>query len=349
MEGSLPSNWQVHDLLPIDPSFLPDVPVGNTPLWPAVRLNQQFPGLNLWLKDETAQPTGSLKDRASFLVAGAAKQFGIREISLASTGNAGASMAGIGAACDLDIILFLPASAPKAKLVQALHYGATLWPVDGNYDRAFELSQQYFQERGGITRNTAQNPLTIEGKKTVSLEIFQQMGRVPDHVFVSVGDGVIISGVIKGFQDLLQLGLVDKMPVVHGVQAEGSDALCRLMAENFEAKSTHSVADSIVVDVPRCGYRAKAYLQQHGGRCHRVSDEAILDAQHFIARQSGLFTEPAGAAAMAGFLTVHQELEPDTHCVLLMTGHGLKDMQAASQSIDFPNPIASLDDMRSVT
>ena len=164
------------------------------------------------MKDDGVNPTGSLKDRASFLVSAFAAKFGMREIVLASTGNAGSSMAGVGAAAGQQVTLFLPKAAPKAKLIQALQYGAKVFRVDGTYDDAYELSLAYTAKFGGLSRNTAYNPMTIEGKKTVSLEVFRQLGQIPDHLFVSVGDGCILSGVYKGFRDLRQLGMTIACP-----------------------------------------------------------------------------------------------------------------------------------------
>ena len=156
------------------------------------------------------------------LVPAFARKHGIREVVVASTGNAGSSMSGVGAAAGLKVKLFLPQTAPPAKMIQALQYGADVIMAEKNYDQAFALSLEYSYSYGGLNRNTAYNPLTIEGKKTVSIEMWQQLGICPDRVYVSVGDGVILSGVYKGFRDLHQLGLIDKVPVIVGVQAEGA-------------------------------------------------------------------------------------------------------------------------------
>ena len=179
LAGAAPAEWTISSLLPIAQQFFPPIPVGNTPLWAPRRLRREldFPGL--YIKDDGLNPTCSLKDRASFLVSAFAAKFGIDEIVLASTGNAGSSMAGVGAAAGQKVTLFLPKAAPKAKLIQALQYGARVFRVDGSYDDAYDLSLAYTAKFGGLSRNTAYNPMTIEGKKTVSLEVFRQLGRVP--------------------------------------------------------------------------------------------------------------------------------------------------------------------------
>ena len=253
--------------LPVEPEWFAAIPVGKTPLWAPQRLREQFDAPNLWLKDDTCNPSGSFKDRASWLVAAFAKKHGVKEIVLASTGNAASSMAAVGAAAGLRIKVFLPASAPAAKRIQVLQYGAELIAVDGSYDQAFDLSRAYSTQSGSMSRNTAYNPLTIEGKKTVSFEIVQDLREAgagaPDHVFVPVGDGVILAGVYRGFEDLLKLGRIQKMPTVWACQAEGSSAIARALASGRDGADafgapipSQTLADSIAVDVPRNGLHA---------------------------------------------------------------------------------------------
>jgi threonine synthase len=281
-----------------------------------------------------------LKDRASYLVAAFAAQHGLNDIVVASTGNAGSSMSGIGAAAGLNVRLYLPASAPPAKICQALQYGANLIKVDGNYDQAFELSLAYVTEHGGLSRNTGHNPLTVEGKKSAALEIFRQLGGVvPDLVYVPTGDGVIISGVYKGFEDLVSLGLAKRVPEVICVQAEGSSAMTKALTNGaFGAPvSSKTLADSISVDVPRGGYFALDRLQRHRGRAVTVSDEAIIKAQKHLSSASGLFAEPAAAAAYAGLLADREAGRGPGRtdkAVVLVTGNGLKDITTAMKGVE---------------
>ncbi len=257
-------------------------------------------------------------------------------------------MAGIGAAAGIKVTLFLPAKAPRGKVVQALQYGARVIRVDGNYDDAYDLSLAYSERIGGYNRNTAYNPLTIEGKKTVSLEIFRQLGRMPDHVFVPVGDGVIISGVYKGFEDLIKMGLAQKMPTIHAIQAVGSNAISQAMSSGkFTQIHANTVADSISVDVPRNGLHALGNLKRYNGRCLEVSDEEIIEAQRFLSRQGGLFTEPASAAAFAGLMKTSKLIGSGETVVVLATGSGLKDVDSALKGVRFPEKlIKTLDDLR---
>ncbi len=334
--------------LPVPASFFPPIPVGDTPLWAPDRLRAELGFPKLFLKDDTCNPSGSYKDRASYLVAAFARQRGVKEIALASTGNAASSMAAVGAAAGLKITVFVPATAPIAKRVQVLQYGAELREIQGNYDLAFDKSLEYSAETGVLSRNTAYNPLTIEGKKTASFEIARALGAAsgaggkavaPDHVFVPTGDGVIIAGVIRGFEDLLKLGAIAKMPIVWAAQAEGSSAIARAMsapagtdpfAETVAATTT---ADSISVDSPRNGYYALEKLKKYGGKAVTVSDEEILAAQRLVSAKAGLFAEPSSACAFAGFYKVRQTIDPSQSVVVMLTGSGLKDIKNAAKAV----------------
>mgnify|MGYP005854008877 FL=1 len=325
--------------LPVEPEWFPPVPVGNTPLWTPERLRAQTGLTGLWIKDDTCQPTGSFKDRASFLVAAYARKQGIREIALASTGIAASSMAGIGAAAGLKITVFLPKAAPAAKRIQVLQYGAELRPVDGTYDKAFDESLAYTNATGTLSRNTAYNPLTIEGKKTVSFEILADLearrAPAPDHVFVPTGDGVILAGIYKGFEDLVRLGRIPKVPVIWACQAKGSSAIARAFQSGGfgDPVPSATIADSISVDIPRNGTLALAKLKKHDGRAVTVTDEEILSAQRTLAGTTGLFAEPSSSAAVAGFFKVKSELDPSSTVVLLVTGSGLKDVKSAAHGL----------------
>lgn len=302
-------HWDVFDLLPVEREFFPPIPVGNTPLWKPLRLWKQLGVEELYLKDDGANPTGSLKDRASFLVAAFAKMHGRSAVAVASTGNAASSMAGVGAAAGLRVRIFMPKSAPLAKRVQCLLYGAEVTLVDGTYDNAYDASLEYcLSHRDVLSRNTAQQPLTLEGKKSVALEIYRDLGRAPARVYLSVGDGVILGGVYRGFEDLLRLGIIDTMPEIVAVQAEGSSAIARAFKTGSFEKGieAHTVADSISVEIPRNGYFAVQKLKSYNGRVILVSDQEILEGQRKLASGAGLFSEPAGAAAFAGYLKDRQ-------------------------------------------
>ena len=256
-------------------------------------------------------------------------------------------MAGIGAAAGQKITIFLPESAPPAKIIQALQYGAKVYKVAGNYDLAYNFSMEYSKRAGGMNRNTAYNPMTIEGKKTVSFEMFRQLEKAPDYVFVSTGDGCILGGVYKGFEDLKKFGIINKIPVIYSVQAEGSDALYRAFhSGKFTNIPTSTIADSICVDVPGNGVYALKKLKNNDGRIIRVSDEQIIEAQKDLSSTAGLFTEPAGSAAWAGFKKAADEIEKDAVVVIMATGNGLKDTVSALKGTNIPKKsISSIDEI----
>ena len=320
-------------------------PVGITPLMRPRKLVHATGMKNLRLKLDTQLISGSFKDRASYLVAKQAEAVGEKKIALASTGNAGAAMSAVGAALGLDIVLFVPASAPINKLMQSVLYGAHVVPVKGTYDDAFKLSIEYTKLFGGINRNTAYNPMTIEGKKSISIELFEQMGRkAPDAVYVPVGDGCIIAGVAKGFIDLVRAGLIDKMPRIICCQSTESDAITRCFESgNTEAVSATTRADSISVNLPANGRMAARYVKESGGWCVRVTDKELLDAQLTLTREAGVLAEPAAATAYAAFEKdldhVKAELGEDAETVVLLTGSGFKDMAAFDGRAVLPEAI----------
>lgn len=321
------------DLLPIiSLASLPPLRIGNTPLYHVKRFDGHGLPFGLWLKDDGVNPTFSFKDRASALVSAFARERGMDTIVAASTGNAGSSIAGICASQGQKAVVMVPETAPAAKLTQIVMYGAQIVKVKGSYDDAFDMSIHATAEHGWYNRNTGYNPLTIEGKKTVSYELFGQMGlQLPDRIFVSAGDGVILSGVFKGFEDLLKLGFINRMPVIVAVQADGSDNLVRNLEKPFfEARGSSTLADSISVDVPRNFLMARGFIHRYAGEALTVSDVEILQASAMLARNTGLFTEPASAAAFAGLLKYREQglIREGSDNVVLLTGSGLKDIDA---------------------
>jgi threonine synthase len=332
------------DLLPIQAiTSLPKLKIGNTPLYKVEALNEKSLPFELYLKDDSQNPTFSFKDRASAMVSAYAKENGIDTIVAASTGNAGSSLAGICAAQQQKAIIMVPEKAPPAKLAQIIMYGASIITVKGTYDEAFDLSIEATKKYGWYNRNTAYNPFTIEGKKTVSFELFEQMEfRVPHRVFVPVGDGVIISGVYKGFEDLLELGFITTMPIIVAVQSSGSQNLVRnLQASSFSIIPSNTIADSISVDIPRNFYMAKYYMDKYNGESVIVSDEEIINASSELARNTGLFAEPAATAAFAGMLLYFEQrkLPKKSQNVVLLTGSGLKDLKGISSIVKVPKAV----------
>ncbi|GAB4561831.1 MAG: threonine synthase [Anaerolineae bacterium] len=338
-----PGHWRYRRLMPLRLSTpMPPLAVGWTPLYEAPRLARDLGVRRLWVKDDGRNPTGSLKDRASSLVLAVARERGEPVVTTASTGNAAAALAGLAAAFGQRTVIFVPERAPRAKVAQLVAYGARVLLVRGNYDVAFELCLKVAHTFGWYCRNTGYNPYTAEGKKTAALELAEQMGwRVPDWVVVPVGDGNIITGVHRGFQDLYHLGWIDRLPRLLGVQATGAAAVVEAWSAGLDAPravQASTVADSIASDLPRDGRRALRAVRETGGACVAVTDDEILAAIPQLASGCGVFAEPAAAATLAGLRRALRDgvIEADAEVALLVTGNGLKDVDSLLRVAETP-------------
>ena len=361
LESRETSLWRYAPLLPVPDVGFENTPlhrVGLTPVYQPESLRKELGLKKLFIKDESCNPSASFKDRASAIVVSRAIEAGIDTIIAASTGNAGAAMACMAASVGKRAIILAPRSAPPAKIAQLLTFGAQVVLIDGSYDDAFDLSISASNEFGWYNRNTGYNPYTVEGKKTAGLEIWEQVLRhLPSdndvNIFIPVGDGNILSGVAKGFLDLLALGWIKKLPRLIGVQAEGSAAIYNAFVQKsnqVKAVKATTIADSISVDLPRDGLRALNRVRQSNGFFITVSDEQILAAIPKLG-SAGIFVEPAAAAAYAGLMQSLEtnQINPTTPALVLATGSGLKDIRAAMQSVQ-PAPIIepSLDKLKEV-
>ncbi len=339
------SLWRYRKMLPIaDSTQIAPLQVGWTPLYRAGAVEKMH-GLNhVYIKDDGRNPTASLKDRASAVGIAKAREAGATTICAASTGNAASSLAGFAASAGLKTVIFVPKRAPRAKVAQLLVYGAKTVIVDDSYDRAFELSVEITKKFGFYNRNCAYNPFLVEGKKTVAFEIWEQMGfSIPDRLYVSIGDGCITSGIYKGFYDLIQLGLADRMPRIIGVQAAGCNPVeVALKTGEFVAQQGNTIADSIAVGIPRNRLKAMRALKESNGDCISVTDDEIKSALLEMPRTTGVFGEPAGVTAFAGFKkhAMTKNIKADEKVVVLITGNGLKDIESAISVCTLPQPVA---------
>ncbi|MBI5547412.1 MAG: threonine synthase [Deltaproteobacteria bacterium] len=335
--------WRYLPLLPVS-HRLEGPPVGWTPMVEAAPLARELGVQSLWIKDDGRNPSASFKDRASSVALQRARELGHPLVTGASTGNAASATAVLCAAIGMKARIFVPKTAPRAKIAQLLTFGAEVLAVDGTYDQAFDLCLEATRRFGWYNRNTGYNPYTREGKKTVSFEILEQLGwTVPDLVVVPVGDGNILTGVWKGFVEAKQLGLVDRTPRLLAVQAEGSAAIVQALRGDGTIRpvSGDTVADSISVSLPRDGEAAVQAVRASDGFAVTVSDQAILQAILQVARGAGVFAEPAAAASWAGLKAAKaQELiRPEWKIVSLNTGNGLKDVASAMKVAGEPKVI----------
>jgi threonine synthase len=335
--------WRYRPLLPVDAGApVPPLTVGGTPTYESPRLAATLGVQQVLVKDEGRQPTASLKDRASAMAVTKAIEFGAEIVTTASTGNAAAALSGVSASVGLRNVIFVPESAPEAKVAQLLAYGSTVILVKGNYGAAFDLCMQAADRYGWYNRNTGFNPFMTEGKKTAMLELLEQRNwQAPDAVFVSVGDGSIIGGLHKGAKDALALGWIDRMPRIYGIQAAGSDYLVQAFEADEDVLTkppiaADTVADSISADLPRDRIKAMAAVKETGGSYLRVSDDEILAAIPVVARGSGVFAEPAGAAAYSGAVVAASQglIGADETVAILSTGSGLKDVPSVMRGVE---------------
>jgi threonine synthase len=341
------SIWRYSDVLPIKiKSLIPPLRIGCTPLYRAKRLEKQVNSGPLWIKDDSLNPTGSYKDRASALGVLKALEKKKNDITCASSGNAAASLAGVAASVGLNAHIFVPEKAPRAKIAQMLIYGAHVMLVEGIYDAAYDLSIKASKQFGWYSRNSGYNPYLSEGKKTGVLEICEQLNWTPpDNIFVAVGDGCIIGGLWKGLKDLIALGFIKKTPKLFGVQSEGASPLFEAWRNGSEHISPivrpNTLADSISVGKPRDPIKALRAVNESNGKFLTVSDEEILDSMRLLAKNTGVFGEPAAAAAFSGFLKLTRDdvLKQDDTSVIIVTGNGLKDVNAAIKASDKPYKI----------
>ncbi|MDD6435339.1 MAG: threonine synthase [Clostridiales bacterium] len=346
------SMWRYQEFLPIEGnSKSPKLRVGWSPFYEAKQLAEVIGVKELYIKDDGINPTASLKDRASAMAVVKAEEAGRDTIACSSTGNAASSLAGNAAAAGFKTYIFVPSRAPKGKVSQLMIFGATVVSVDGSYEDTFRLSAEAIDRWGWYNRNAAINPYLMEGKKTVALEIAEQLNwKMTDYVAVSVGDGCTIAGVWKGFKDLYAAGFIDRLPRLLSVQAEGCCPLNKAIAEgkDWEPMEENTIADSIAVGVPRNADKALNAIRESNGVVVNVSDEEILSAMKLVGRTCGVFSEPAGATGSAGIKkAVDLGLIPhDASIVAISSGNGLKDtvnaIKAAGEPILLPPDMGAL-------
>ncbi|GMQ59986.1 threonine synthase [Vallitalea sediminicola] len=327
--------WRYKDIMSIrEEDINKTLKVGWTPLYRSNNLEDKIGIKELYIKDEGLNPTASLKDRASAVAVVKALENQAKTIACSSTGNAASSLAGNAARVGLSTVIFVPKRAPQGKLAQLLIYGAKVISVEGDYRETFELSKEAIDHWGWYNRNAAINPHLVEGKKTVAMEIAEQMKwQVPDWVAVSVGDGCTIGGVYKGFYDLLNIGLITRIPKILGVQAEGCCPFYTAYTQNEPLKPTeeNTIADSISVGIPRNPVKALNAVKNSKGTWITVSDEAILEAMKTLGSSEGIFGEPAGVTGLAGVIKAVKDgiITSDETVSIIITGNGLKDVKNA--------------------
>ena len=340
------SMFRYAPLMPVRPrDFSRFLRIGWTPLYPSNKLGAELGIKALYIKDDGLNPTASLKDRASAVAVAKALELGYDTIACSSTGNAASSLAGNAARMGVKAVIFVPERAPEGKVAQLMIFGAKVISVQGNYRETFELSRAAIDKYGYYNRNAGINPPLTEGKKTVALEIAEQLGwSVTDWVAVSVGDGCTIGGVYNGFHDLYELGFIERIPKILGVQSTGCCPFVDAARENRDLipAEENTLADSIAVGVPRNPKKALRAVSASNGAWIAVSDEDILATMGILGRSEGVFGEPAGVTASAGVMRAVRQgiIKPNETVTTISTGSGLKDVKNALRAAGRPHKCA---------
>src|SRR5215204_3367683 len=323
---------------------LPDIPdgaiatlgEGETPLIEARRLSEEI-GANLYLKFEGMNPTGSFKDRGMTVALSRAVAEGAAACVCASTGNTAASAAAYAARAGIGCFVVVPVGKiALGKAVQVLAHGARIVQVEANFDEALRLSRRAAEELGNVALVNSVNPDRIEGQKTAAFEVCEALGRPPDALALPVGNAGNITAYWKGFSEWREAGYADDAPRMLGFQAEGASPL--VAGHDFENPET--LASAIRIGAPASKEGALTAVRESGGLIESVADEEILNAQSLLAREEGVFCEPASAAGVAGLLKLAREgRAPEGVVVSVLTGHGLKDPDTILNRTRLPDPI----------
>lgn len=327
------SVWRYAELLPVDDKGkIVSLGEGGTSLNKCFRLGCEIGLRNVYVKNEGENPTGSFKDRGMTVGVTKALELGMKRVACASTGNTSASLAAYAARAGLECIVLIPSGKVAfGKLVQAIIYGAKVIQVRGNFDEALKIIEEICLTQPVYLLNSI-NPYRLEGQKTIAFEIWDQLNyNVPDKVIVPVGNAGNISAIWKGFKELRSAGLIEKLPEMIGIQAEGAAPIANFFKENLSeirfVENPETVATAIRIGSPVNWKKAVRAIEESGGLAETVSDEEILSAQMLLARREGIFVEPASAAAVAGLMKLARmkTIDRDEIVVCVLTGHGLKD------------------------
>ncbi len=336
--------WRYYPFMPVDPAHKVSIQEGGTPLYKTDRLAEDMGVSQLHVKFEGLNPTGSFKDRGMTMGVSHAKELGATVVGCASTGNTSASLAAYAAKADMKCAVFLPSGKVAAgKLAQALFYGAKVLSIDGNFDDALDLARKMADARKLYLLNSI-NPYRPEGQKSVLFEIMDQLEYdIPDRIILPVGNAANIWAVYKAIQELKEVGWIDKVPMLTGIQASGSAPVAKAFAAKkkdfIPEENPETVATAIRIGNPVSGRKALHAIYDTGGYSTTVTDEEIIAAQQLLGKREGVCVEPASAASIAGLkkLIGMGIIDKSEKVVCICTGNGLKDPDTIIKNS--PSPI----------
>jgi threonine synthase len=337
------SVWRYQALLPADHNPCTDLNAGFTPLVKAEQLGKRLGLKNLYIKNDSVNPTFSFKDRVVAMASTKALEFGFRALACASTGNLAASVSAHAAKAGIPAYVFIPADLEPAKITNASVYGATIVAIDGNYDAANRLATEVGDEYGWAFVNINMRPYYSEGSKTLAYEVAEQLGwRAPDCVIAPIASGSLYTKIWKGFNELKKVGLIDGVQTkMIGAQAEGCSPVAVAYeqgVENVQPVKPKTVAKSLAIGAPADGFYSLRVARESSGSIERVSEESIGEAMRLLASTEGIFTETAGGVTIAALkkLTEARKLDPEETVVVYITGNGLKTQEAVTPHLASP-------------
>ena len=338
------SVWRYKELLPVT---IPPVTLheGGTPLYHLKKLGEEMGLPHLYAKHEGMNPSGSFKDRGMTVGVSMAIQLGKKSVACASTGNTSASLAVYAAKAGIPAVVLLPAGkVAVGKVAQALMHGAKVISIRGNFDRALEMVHDLCLSHGLYLLNSI-NPYRLEGQKTIGFEALDQLGEIPDRFVLPVGNAGNISAGYKGFLELQELGFIDRLPMMTGIQAQGSSPIVRAIRENLPVvipeENPETIATAIRIGAPVNAEKALTAIRMTGGLAETVTDEEILQMQRDLARKEGIGVEPASAASVAGIrkLVEMGMIDRNEKIICVVTGHLLKDPDTVIKQCEPPTEI----------
>lgn len=335
------SVWRYREILPVrgEPVSLQE---GGTPLYHLEKIGKDLGLPELYAKHEGMNPTGSFKDRGMTVGVSMARQLGMTSVACASTGNTSASLAAYAAKASIPCVVLLPAGkVALGKVAQALMHGARVISIRGNFDRALEMVHELCISHGLYLLNSV-NPYRLEGQKTIGFEAIDQLGDVPDRIVLPVGNAGNISAVYKGLRELEALGFIDRLPMMTGIQAAGSQPVVKAIEQNLDElvpePAPETVATAIRIGAPVNAEKALVAIRATGGTAAAVTDDEILRMQQDLARMEGIGVEPASAASVAGIRKLAEQglIDKDERIVCVVTGHLLKDPETVVRQCEPP-------------
>jgi len=339
------SVWRYKDFMPIeDVSKIVSLNEGGTGLHSCHKLGKKLGLMQLYVKNEGENPTGSFKDRGMTVGVSKANELGARNVICASTGNTSASLAAYAAKAGMNCTVLIPSGKiAYGKLSQAMIYGAKVLQVRGNFDQSLDFVFKLAEKHPSIYLLNSINPFRVEGQKSLGFEICDQLdGEAPDRIVVPVGNAGNISAIWKGFSEYRKLGFIEKVPKMTGIQAAGSAPIAQMIKtgsnEMVPVKSPETLATAIRIGAPVSWKKAVNAIRDSGGTAETVTDDEILAAQKLLARVEGMFVEPASASSIAGLIKLVNIgiIQKDERVVCVTTGHGLKDPDTAVKMSEKP-------------